>query len=221
MKMTEMLPLLLELPDDFWNAYAFAKDPVGMRLSKRQRIVTTSTCTMEAEVLAKIQRKKNLYDILREESLKLKPLLHAKYGATVLFAVYEEPGTIYVNHALLDGLEENPTFLQVKAQFLELDKIPVRDIIIAHELYHYLERILPLESKKKQSVPLFSNILWLCCGKRIPALGEVSAMSFAKTFFSLSFSPFVLDFILLSLDAPDVADAMFQKCMDWKAAHWR
>jgi len=73
----------------------------------------------------------------------------------------------------------------------------IRTLLIANEIYHHIE-----ELHKNEIISYAKkNFLWNLAGMKwdstVKAIGEIAAMSFAKSLAGVDFNPFMLDIILL------------------------
>lgn len=88
----------------------------------------------------------------------------------------------------------------------------IRDIVIAHELFHYIEsgRKDLYISRELIKVPgIFKNR-----SAKVRSLEEVAAMQFARDLLGLSINPFLLDILLIYEQNEDMAFRLYHYILE-------
>lgn len=193
---------LLRLEDEAFAMYQVYTDPIKRKIPAQDIhfiIYESMKCGQEEaeKLLAGYYQGTNNsnFDIYRLIS-HLNILLKEEPGESsmdyICFGFFEEPAsiTLFTNH-----IKNVVDFIQ-KYKIKKLWDVNIKDIILAHEIFHYIE------AKDKN---LFVNRhrikLWrlgpYTHTSTLVSSREIAAMSFAKKLLNLSFCPTVLDFLLL------------------------
>ena len=110
-----------------------------------------------------------------------------------LFASFTEPATLGLNRESLAAAE---SLLQRSGSAPRLGPVPLAEVLVAHELFHYWEMRLPdLPTSARQ--PDILRLGPFHRAARLSSLGEIAAMAFAQALTGLPFSPFALTAALL------------------------
>lgn len=200
MKMREGLENLMKIPDEAFGAYSFSREPLREKISgEQQRILTAKAIRCGREYGAKMEK-----DYGKIPALVLAGKLGAAVemksrpaaGSCIVFAQFTPPSYITVFTDCLERARE-----RIQEQKLEdlLTVERIQNILIAHEVFHCVEEIY-----KKEIFTQTERIeLWRLGRIRnrspILCLGEIAAMAFARQTAGLNYSPFVLDWFLVSL----------------------
>lgn len=121
-----------------------------------------------------------------------------------LFGFYEYPNKIHVVLKSCDYVLENletydPEFKEI------ITKEKIIKLILAHELFHYIENKHRKTIYTKTKKVVTFNFFGLKLKSNVTALSEIAAMSFAKAIIGVSFNPVILDYLLL--DYKETKDA--------------
>lgn len=191
---SKMLQDLTEVPQEAFGAYAFSREPLRSRIPLEKRMELTHKAIDCGQSCAKKIREKygdlSPRGIAGKLGLKLKFPQKPLHGGHVTFAQFVAPDEITVFMDCVDKAEE---LIREEALGSILKKLVVEEVLIAHELFHYLEE----ENEKTIFTRTEKLELWkigkLKNTSRIVCLGEIAGMAFAKELAKLSFSPYVLD----------------------------
>lgn len=114
----------------------------------------------------------------------------------IILGLYTKPNHIWINEGVISDacdylLKKNSNMIEV------FNNNSIINTIIGHEVYHYLEE----ENKdwiysQTEKILLF-QFFKIKHSSTIPALSEIAAMTFAKVWNDLSYSPFLIDFLIL------------------------
>ena len=206
----EMMDFLLKVPQTAWIRYAFAREPLRHRFDDvlRNEIADEAiACGREyAEQYIKTYGKNSAQEAARDLGIKINIPLMPSESDRVLYAQFVEPDEIQVYQ---DCLNKADDLYRKYLPGIALDEENIKEILIAHELFHYAEM------KDKDTIFSLNKkiILWSLGpfkhSSKIICLSELAAMSFAQTFKELSFSPYLLDVYLTYAYNKEAANALF------------
>ena len=90
----------------------------------------------------------------------------------------------------------------------------VRTLLLAHEIFHYVEECNSKEIYSQTETIQLWKFLWIRWNSTVRALSEIAAMSFAKTLTSVDYSPFILDIILFHGCNKEMTENAFRRITD-------
>lgn len=202
---------LLQLTDLDWVRYAFLSEPLVNRISNEKRNQYSQETTRDAIRLAQDIRRQ-FGDVSTEQLLKR---LNINYlvksaqggGGFSMFACFEEPNTITV---FKDNADATDKLIDENGLREVLGNIKTVDVLISHELYHFLEftreDVYSAQQKMKVwQIGPFKNV------SRIKCLGEIGAMSFARELLGLTYSPNIFNVMMLYAQNPVSAERLFKR----------
>ncbi len=209
----EMAETLLGLTDEQFGYYAFLHEPLEGKFSdgeKANYIKKANECgRSEAQELASGRRKANLRELADKLDVTVVEKDIPAGGGHVVFAQYEEPNRIVL---FTDCIDKTKQLLSDGERVDLFGDTNLIDILLAHELFHVIEHkkkdeiFTQTEEIELWKVP-FSN------KSRILALSEIAAMAFAEEICDLSFSPYVLDVLLVAGYSKDAACALYEEIL--------
>lgn len=188
---------LLQLTDQDWRYYSFSRDPLIGKITPAMRSEHGQKTVACAQNIA--HRMRTEYPTQTPEQIA--SLLGVKiqnrkivadFGYT-MYAWYEEPDTIVISHENLDLADK----LIIEEKLNEfVGNVATADVVIGHELYHFLEQTVPdvystLELITLWKIGPFKN------RSRIVSLEEIGAMTFTQELMRLNCSPYIFEFIML------------------------
>lgn len=205
---------LLQLTDEDWWRYAFLSEPLANRISLEMRCQYSQDSTRCAVKLARDIKQLHgdtsieLLTKLLNVSLVEKPAQEG--GGFSMFACFEEPNTITIfrdNADATDKLIDENRLREV------IGNVKTSDLLISHELYHYLEFTRDDVFSAQQHIKVwqigpFKNV------SRIKCLGEIGAMSFARELLGLTYSPNIFNVMMLYAQNPVSAEQLFTKILE-------
>jgi len=202
---------LLQLTDLDWVRYAFLSEPLANRISNEKRNQYSQETTRDAIRLAQ-EIRRQFGDVSTEQLLKR---LNINYvvksaqegGGFSMFACFEEPNTITV---FKDNADATDKLIDENGLREVLGNIKTVDVLISHELYHFLEftreDVYSAQQKMKVwQIGPFKNV------SRIKCLGEIGAMSFARELLGLTYSPNIFNVMMLYAQNPVSAERLFKR----------
>lgn len=210
----EMLEKLMSLDDARWGMYAFSRDPVEGKFStgeKRVYAQKANACGHEEAVCLKSNGGGYTpEDIAGKLGAAIVEKNAPAGGGHVIFAQYEETGTVILFKDCLDQLD------RIRQGYPDVpfpNREEVRSILLYHELFHHIEH------KKKNSIYTQTEKveLWkkpFSNRSRILALSEIAAMAFAREMAGAGYSPFILDVLLVYAYNREAASALYEEILD-------
>lgn len=165
-----------------------------------------------SEELKEKYGKRTIDEYIKELKIKL-TYKEAHNGLEyIYFGTYEKPNkmTIYK-----DNIQKGKK-IAVKEKINGLEKINIQDIVKAHELFHHFE-----ETRSDLYVNTNKITLWRL-GKyeyksKLISQAEIASMAFAKHLLDLSFSPNVLDVLLLYPHNEEQSNQLYRTILNNKS----
>lgn len=202
----EMIQNLLEIDDKTWGLYVFSRDILKNRIPDEKKIeMITKAMECGKHYAQKVMKECNSNDIRQigeKLGLKIEYQDSLLTGKRILFASYTPPDEIVimkepVKRAVKHLAEENSNLIEL------FSENSIMDIILGHELFHFVEDKFEEEIYTKTEKILLWKFLGFKNNSTIRALGELGAMAFTKEINGNKFNPFILDVLLyFSYDSP-------------------
>jgi hypothetical protein len=199
LKLIEMIQNLLQVDDESWGLYAFSRDILKERIpadKKIEMIKKAIDCGREyAQLMIREFGSSDVHIIA--EKLKLKVSLQDVMitGKRILFACYTPPNEIEIMTEPIDKATQ--LILKDESMLIEyFKKNSIIDIILGHEIFHYIEDQYEQEIYTRTEKILLWNFLGFKNCSTIRALSEIGAMEFTKELNGAKYSPFILDILL-------------------------
>ncbi len=123
-----------------------------------------------------------------------------------LFAVFHEPATIEID---VQNAADTDEALQKAGVYKALGAVPTREILLAHELYHFLEFRDGAGFTAQKHVTLW-RLGRFAYKSSVPRLQEIAAMAFAQKAIGLACSPWLYNVFMLAPHNPQRALALFE-----------
>ena len=123
-----------------------------------------------------------------------------------LFAVFHEPATIEID---VQNAADTDEALQKAGVYKALGAVPTREILLAHELYHFLEFRDGAGFTAQKHVTLW-RLGRFAYKSSVPSLQEIAAMAFAQKATGLACSPWLYNVFMLAPHNPQRALALFE-----------
>lgn len=209
----EMFKNLVDLPTEVWDRYAFCREPLRDHFQAEDRMSMATAARDNAVACARdiMMRYTGLSvpDLARKMGVKVEKRSVPRYGAQVLFAQFQKPNTITL---FTDCLDKFSATLMASA-FVPMSTERVEMILLAHELYHYIETMDASLYSQSHQVQLW-KIGPIANRSRVLCLGEIAAMAFAKTLTETTFEPFLLDVLLVYGYNPEAASNLYNRIME-------
>lgn len=199
LKFGEMIQNLLLVDDETWGGYAFSRELLNHRIEAKEKsemILRAIACGKEyAKRMILEGGKADSQSIAQNYKLKIKLQNALITGKRILFARYTPPDEIEimeepVHKAVSLISEECPDFIEL------FKKDDIIEIILGHEIFHFLEDQNNHEIYTRNEKILLWNFMGFKNYSTIHVLSEIGAMAFTRELKGLSYSPFLLDFLL-------------------------
>ena len=213
-----MLENLRTVDDRTWGCYAFSRDILCDRIppGKRDKMIHRALdCgVLWAERIRARTGMSDPFKIAEDLGLDVVESSQPMTERRVLFAQFVPDKRIEIMRHPLDiyaGLYQKQTDNERAVLFPTPGE--VRALLLAHEVFHYIEETHAEEIyTRTESIRLWK---FLCFknDSAIRAIGEIAAMSFAKTLTEADYSPFILDVLLLFGYHPAGAESIYADVM--------
>ncbi|GLC81593.1 hypothetical protein [Lacrimispora brassicae] len=209
-----MLEKLVKLSEMEFGLYAWSREPLEGKFDREQKlhyILEAGRCGRKEAALLKEEHKTGDPDLIaRNMGLKVFTPDTPSGGGHVIFAQYVEPDEVTI---FMDGVERAQRLIEDHSLGKLLENLDVKSLLLAHEIFHGVEyRKADSIYTRTEKVELwkrpFSNKSGLVC------LGEIAGMEFAREMLGISFSPYVLDVLLMYGYQEDAATALYEEIMD-------
>ena len=210
-----MLADLTAIPPLEWYPYVFSREPLNGKFSDEQRrkwMEKAWECGEEyAEKIAAEFGTEN--PVLLANAMKMKveyPTLPEKTDR-VLFAEFREPDNIRI---YMDAVKKADKLLtDDRIREILTDKLNVSKLLLAHELFHYVEEKYKKEIYTQQEKIRLWSLGPVHNDSTIYALGEIAAMGFAAKLNDLPYAPWVLDVFLVYGYSENEAYGLYDEIM--------
>jgi hypothetical protein len=209
---------LLTLSDADWGAFSFSRDPLLGKVPPEQRLSHWQKARESAQALARgvaqEQGDRSPLELARRLKVQVVYAQGESAEAYTMYAAYQEPDkiTIYARHA-----EAADHLIHEEQLGLLPDGVHTAEVLIAHELYHYLEQTTPGVYSVQKHLTLW-RLGPLENRSRILCLEEVGAMAFAQELLGLISSPYILEVVMLYDQSPNRAGRLHQNMMKFHGA---
>lgn len=195
----EMIHNLLQVDDESFGLYAFSRDILKERIpyhKKLEMIKKSMDCGKTyARLIIKECGCSNANTIAEYLNLKIISQNESITGNRILFANYTPPDNIEIMTEPVNQATE--LIMKKESILIELfNKNSIMDIIMGHEIFHYLEDKYEQEIYTRTEKILLWNFLGFKNYSTIRTLSEIAAMAFTKELNGINFSPFILDVLL-------------------------
>lgn len=219
-ELPEMLGELVGLSDEVYGKYAFSREILRGKIDDTGR----SELTLQANECGReyAGRMLTAHGLVKGEP-KVADKLAAALGMKVLnprvptgtdhvtFAQFEAPDKISI---FQDGLDKAAELLKDDEVRHVLGDMEIREILLAHELFHGVEEAF----RKEIFTRTYKIELWapwpLHNRSTVRCLSEIAGMAFARELLGLPYSPFVLDVFLIYGYDRVPASSLYQEIME-------
>ena len=192
-----MIKKLLEVPENVWDIYALRGEPLKNKIPEEELPVYLELAHRTGKELAARVRAEypgqSPEQICEALKLRLNRIEEKDGGPYTMFACYTEPDRIDLYMGSIESLEK---LLKEEKQAALPGEVPVQDILLAHELFHYYECHEPEFPTRRKLITLW-KIGKFRYKSPLTVLSEIAAMEFAKDLLGLSWHPYLLDILLL------------------------
>jgi hypothetical protein len=213
--LNEMITALRGINDVAWGRYAFKKEMLKNKIPpERQDEMAVKAVLCGEEWAQRMIAQTGASDVetmretlgleLIENNLDMTSMpqqLFAQFVPDKRVEIMSQPVSIYA------GMHE-PGFPEPEQ---------VRSLLIAHEMFHYVENQHSKEIYSRTEKILLWKLFEFKWESTVRTIGEIAAMSFAKTLTGADYSPFILDILLLYGYNRDLAENVFCGIMNINA----
>jgi hypothetical protein len=205
-----VLKKLTGLSDELFGKYAFHCEPLNGKLgeeSRRQLISKANECGKEYARRLIRQFGHILSSACASKlGINIRSQNEPEGGSHIVFAQFCEPNEILLSQYCID---KATLLIKEKNLVTLLGNLDVENVLIAHEIFHYLE----MTNKKEIFTKTEKIELWsvgpIHNRSNILCLSEIAGMAFAKELTNLPYSPYVLDALFMYVYNPEAANTLF------------
>ncbi|WP_077609377.1 hypothetical protein [Clostridium sp. Marseille-P2415] len=218
-QMKDMLSELIQLPDEVFARFAFSYELLRNKISpvkQEELIYRASECGTACadEIIHELGlnngNAKLPEEIAKAFSLTVEYKKNGRFGERFTFAYFEPPKRITLFYEYLQNAEEYLKKLELPKA---LTGLHVSGVILAHEIFHFLEEEYADEIFTRQ----YKIDLWAPRPFRnrstVRCLGEIAAMAFAKRLTGMSCSPFIFDALIACSIEPGFGVQLYEEVM--------
>lgn len=197
--LNEMVQNLLGIDDKTWGLYVFSRDILKNRIPdeiKPEMISKAIECGKHyAKQIMAEYNSNDIRLIAKKLGLKIDYKDSLLTGKRILFASYTPPDEIVImkepiERAVKHLAGENSNLVEL------FSEDSIIDIILGHELFHFVEDKFEEEIYTKTEKILLWKFLGFKNNSTIRTLGELGAMAFTREINGDKFNPFILDVLL-------------------------
>jgi len=205
---------LCQLNDLEWAKYAFSREILNGKFDDFARFDLTKRAfacgTNVAQECIEKCGTSDPAEIAKTMGLKVSYPSMPQGGGRVLFAEFYPPDEVSI---FMDAVEKADALFEKQGVREALGKISIPNILLAHELFHFME-----EQKKNEIWTKTHKIeLWsigpIRNNSRIRVLSEIAAMGFCKHLNKLPYAPYVMDAFLVYGYSSDLASRLYEEMM--------
>lgn len=217
MEIKKSIECLLKLSDKDFGKYLVSTDPIEGRIrgTLREEIIEKSLqCGYEEadKILSKIGKTSgdlNIALLTKELGITIKIDKSQNAMEYIYFGTYEGPGIITLYE---DNIKKGETLIS-EYKISGLQGIDLMQIILAHELFHYIEARTPDLYVNTYRIKLWKLGPYTHKSELI-CVGEIAGMAFAKRLLNLRFCPNILDVLLLYPNDEKQAEMVYNQIIE-------
>ncbi|MCI8648877.1 MAG: hypothetical protein HFG20_02055 [Anaerotruncus sp.] len=206
----EMIKTLAALTQEQWGLYAFSREPLRGRIDRQARLELTAQAVACGQQQARALRSSygglSPAGCAEKLGLEVRREPQANDGGFVIFAQFKPPRQLTL---FTDCLKQAQTLL---GQYHGLPIRSVQEIenlLLAHELFHYLEQQEATLFTRAYRLPLW-KLGPFHSSSRVGCLSEIAGMAFAAAFCGTAYVPYLLDVFLVYGYQPDAACNLYE-----------
>lgn len=212
----EIIKKLISLEDVVWDIYAFRHEPlIGKITSKQLHDYAYNARKCGYSLAEQIRNKylgKSVREIVEAEGAKIHEEDIGWDGYRTVFASFVEPDNITI---YTDNGTRTDALIDKEGLAKYIGDVKTTDLLLAHELFHYMETKMPDIYTMAKHVRLYK--IWRYeYMSRILCLEEIGAMAFAKELTGLSCPTYVFDVLMLYDSNPKKALEQYKCIMEYE-----
>lgn len=200
----ELLDETLALPQEAFQWHMLSNDPLFERYSRAQCTAIISQGEQIGRQYASevLSLGMGVDEVLKHYAIDYDEQTKPIAADRVIFAQYVEPKSITV---FTDTLRKYQQYREVHGAARDISGSTVRNVLIAHELFHYLE-YRDEQTIATRNFRITTHRLGpITLKSKVSSMSEIAAMEFAKVWLGLDYSPNVFDVLLVRPYEPDAA----------------
>ena len=205
-------------PDDvFWH-YVMMRDPYWKHLGEAQRrkVMHDSVhCgSQSAGYFSDVRLP--IRTLCADAGIQISIYEDVPQSNREIFALFEAPSTIRLRP---DLIQETQAKLDTAEYRALLGTFQLEDVMLAHELFHFLERIHKKTIYTQTEKTTTISIGPIHVRKRLTMSSEVAAMAFVQSLLGLPWNPYLLDAIIVSRTDPQATDGILTTWQTLREQH--
>ena len=212
----DLIEKLRTVDKNTWGLYTFKRDPLYAKVSdeeKTEMIEKANECgRQEAMSLKEKYGIKSCGEYASSLGIAISDIEEKNSDDYILFAKFNTPNQVSINVSNVKKAKE--TIKEGNVSFL-IDEVNVEDVLIAHEMFHFIEG-----NNKEIYTKSVKIRLWklgpIKYDSGLVALGEIAAMAFAKELLSLTYYPNLFDILLLYPHDEEKAKKLYDEVCEMK-----
>lgn len=192
-----LLQKLMQKSEKDWGYYLISRDNLFKKISEKEKqiILDSSLECAESEYFKFIEKFGELTPLQYADKLLLKVQENDDKIEEMFmyFSLYnEDPPTITISKTVVELINQVIEEEELKDLLMDIN---LKELAIAHEIFHHIESITPdiYTRQKNVSIFKFKNIKYEACAA---CASEIAAVHFSKMLTNLSYSPSVLGILL-------------------------
>jgi hypothetical protein len=211
----DMLRDLAGIEFEDWYRYVFSREPLNGKFDDEQRknwMKQSIACGYEYA-----QRVRQEFGCETPEELAQAFGMDVSYPTfpektdRVLFAEFRVPNKINIYMDAVDRVKRYRQQPEIAA--ILTDKLKITSLLLAHELFHFVEEKYKHEIFTKTEKVRLWSVGPLHNDSGVIALGEIAAMAFAKELTGIPYAPYVMDVFLVYGYSPEEASGLYEEMM--------
>ncbi|MFL0266748.1 hypothetical protein [Candidatus Clostridium radicumherbarum] len=193
----EIISNLRNIDKNIWGLYTFKRDPLCNKITfaeKIDMIEKANKCGIEKALeLRESFGSKTCREYADKLGLSVSEIEERNSNDYILFAKFNAPNKISICRNNVKIAKEMVEREKISTL---IDDVNIEDVLISHEMFHFLEGQDKNIYTKNEKIKLWS-IGPIKYHSGVVALGEIAAMSFAKELLKLNYYPNLFDILLL------------------------
>lgn len=209
---------LRKIDKNIWGLYTFKRDPLNNKITYKEKIdmiEKANKCGIgKAIELREKFGNNSCRGYAKNLGLEISEIEEKNSNDYILFAKFNSPNKISICRNNVEIAKEMVERENISAL---IDDVNIEDVLIAHEMFHFLEGQDKNIYTKNEKIKLW-NIGPIKYHSGVVALGEIAAMSFAKEMLKLTYYPNLFDVLLLYPQNENRALALYDEIYAVKGA---
>lgn len=205
---------LMKLDSKAYGRYLVSTDPIQGKIpvDEIDDIIDSSITCGQEESKKLLTKYGNVSPYEMAKNLDINLIIKDRSGLLdyIYFGLFESPKDITLYEGNIVAADKLINELKIK-----YFKGDFKDIVLAHELFHYVEYHNKDLYTNTRRIDLWSIGTLYTHTSPLICPGEIAGMSFAKTLLELDFDPNVLNYIFLVAYDFDKADKLYRRIMHY------